>query len=252
MAMVSVYSNSHHRVHGRAYSQLTDWDKHGPRRFELKLDRPQLPNSDSSRRAEHDQQSASSEPSLPKNHKQFGVKSVIDLQTWDKAVWRGCGYMRVGSDLPPIMLLLFDDSQAGRKIFDRLKERFGESDESEEIAISIIRNIPGWLSDHYIAQITSKMPEEDTSKVLTTPIRSLEVTPPNSQNLDLFLEGYQEYGAFGLMPGLMSSTPGSQPDIDFDLAIHKRHINIIDANDVSENQSEAISLKMRGIALPQS
>ncbi len=178
------------------------------------------------------------------------TRSVIDLATWDKAVWKGCGYLQIGNELPPIMALLFEDADAGRKIFERWRARFGGRDENDEIAISIIRNLPEWNPHHYIVQIGSSLPSggnPNASKVLMTTIRSLEMTPTSSENPERFLAGYRRFGVYEIIPGILPNAPGAQPQFDFDTAIKKRALTVKDAADIKDNEPEAVALQIRGI-----
>ena len=119
IALVAACSNSFSRINKKYYAQLKDWDKYKPRCFDLKHPRPVLAPKNEA--AEPDRPELAGQPdfAIPKNHKKLGVRSVIDLPTWDKAVWRGCGYFQRSLGHPHYMALLFEDAKAGRKIFER-------------------------------------------------------------------------------------------------------------------------------------
>ena len=85
-----------------------------------------------------------------------------------------------------------------------------------------------------------------SAKVLTSPIRSLEVTPSTSENLDGFLAAYQKYGVYAIAPGIMPTIPNRLPEVGFDLAIEKRELEVRNAAEVSANDAAAISLQIRG------
>ncbi|MGD9816387.1 MAG: hypothetical protein AB7F85_11075, partial [Hyphomonadaceae bacterium] len=121
--IVAAFSNSYTRFNKRPFAQLSDWDQHNPRRFEIKESRPNIAAANPPSAPEKDEPKDFKRVA-PTNHKQMGVKSVIDLPTWDAATWRGCGYLQMGHDLPPLMALLFENNEAGRKIFQRWRERF--------------------------------------------------------------------------------------------------------------------------------
>ncbi|MEO1964599.1 tetratricopeptide repeat protein [Hyphomonas sp.] len=245
IAIIIASPNSYKRLFRQAFSRLSDWNEHNPEMYEIRDSRPIVPVTE--RKADPGEVGSSPNDSPPRSHKALGVRSVIDLQTWNKAVWRGCGFLHTGPDLPPIMLLLFEDEAAGRKIFERWRERFGEQDEADEIAISFIRELPEQSPHHYIAQITSRLPDETDpahAKLVTSPIRSLMVTPPNSDNLDRFLAAYQRFGVYAIAPGIMPTKPDTPPEVEFDLAIQKRMLDVKNAAEVDENEAAAISLQM--------
>jgi hypothetical protein len=154
----------------------------------------------------------------------------------------------MGHDLPHFMAFLFENVEAGRKIFERWRERFGAKDESEEIALSIIRNLPNQNPHNYLLQITSNVSVEalDQSRVFTMATRSKEMTPANSENLDRFLNGFARFGVYAIIPGFMSTVAGATPDFDFNLAIEKRSLGVKDAKDIADGDPESIALATRG------
>ena len=247
--MITVFPNSYNRLFRKPYSQLSDWDECDLKSYELKKSRPTVAHAEIKTSVDKSGKDTEPDRTLPKNHKMFDVRSVIDPQTWDKAVWRGCGFLQTDPDLPPIMMLLFQDQTAGHKIFERWRERFGENDEAEEIAISFIRQLPERNPHHYITQITSRVPidvDKVNAKVLNSPIRSLEVTPSTSENLDGFLAAYQKFGVYAIVPGIMPTLPNHPPEVGFDLAIEKRELEVKNAAEVCANDTASISLRIRG------
>lgn len=246
--IVAAFSNSYTRFNNRPFAQLADWDKHHPRRFEIKEPRPTMASTSSRPAHGEDEPKTAAERVAPTNHKHLGVKSVIDLPTWDAAVWRGCGYLQMGHDLPPLMALLFENGEAGRKIFARWHDRFGDKDLNEEIAISIIRDLPGQNPHHYLVQITSSVSADERPDVmLTVPMRSHEMMPNNSENLERFLGAYRRFGVYAIMPGVLPDTPGAQPEFDFDLAIEKRALSVRQAESITRSEPEFVALAIRGL-----
>ena len=194
IAIVAACLNSYSRINKKPYAQLKDWDHYNPRCFDLKDSRPVLAPKNEA--AEPDRPKPAGQPdfAIPKNHKKLDVRSVIDLPTWDKAVWKGCGYLQIGHEPPPFIALLFEDADAGCKIFERWRARFGGRDENDEIAISIIRNLPGRNPHHYIVLIGSSLSSggnPDAPRVFATAMRFQEMMPTSSENLERFLAGYR-------------------------------------------------------------
>lgn len=245
--IVAAFSNSYTRFNNRPFAQLANWDKHNPRRFETKEPRPTM-TSKSQRPAHAEEEPKTSKRVAPTNHKQLGVKSVIDVPTWDAAIWRGCGYLQMGHDLPPLMALLFENGEAGRKIFARWHDRFGDKDLNEEIAISIIRDLPGQSPHHYLVQITSSVSGDERPDVmLSVPMRSHEMMPAHSENLDRFLDAYRRFGVYAIMPGVLPDTPSARPEFAFDLAIEKRALSVRQAAGITRNEPEFVALAIRGL-----
>lgn len=239
--------NSYSRVNRQPFARLSDWDKHDPRAFEIRDARPEIEVTADSDAAPAEE--AQPMPRvMPRNHKRLGVKSVIDIPTWNEARWRGCAYVQMGEDLPSFMAFMFENAEAGRKIFERWRERFGATDANDEIALSIIRNLPDQNPHHYLVQITSNVSAKsmDPTKVFTMASRSHEMTPVNSVNLDRFLRWYARFGVYAIIPASMPTPAGGMPELHFDLAIEKRALTVKDAKDVADGDVEAIALLTRG------
>jgi hypothetical protein len=145
------------------------------------------------------------------------------------------------------MAFLFDDAAAARKIFERWRARFGKEDVEEEIAISIIRQLPNTNPHHYCVQVASKDPSlrSDASKrAVLMPTRSMTMEPIDSKNLEMFLAGYKDFGVYYLLPavGMMN------PEFFFDLAIMKRNLTVRLAAEVREGDIESLALRIRGLS----
>lgn len=247
MTMVALASTSYHRVAARSISQISNWQEAIRQSYELRSERPSLkhiplPND------ENETESKSDKPSMPKNHRAYSVKSVIDIHAWDQAQWRGTAYAQVSPSQPPYIAFLFENEEGGRKIFERWRERFGAQDENEEIYLSIIQQLPEQSEHHYCIQITSKLPETGslkTNQVMTMASRSLTMTPDNGTNLEKFLKSYRNFGAFYMLPALLDDS--GIPGLVFDLAILKHDITVKFADDVGEHDLESMALRIRGL-----
>ena len=250
ISMVMACSNSYIRINSKSYAQLKDWDEISPRRFELMESRPTLAPKNMTKESGRAKQTDQTDFAIPRNHRKLSVRSVINSQTWDKAVWRGCAYLHNGPDLPPCMVLIFEDGDAGGKIFKQWRDRFGEKDDRDEIAVSIIRNVPGWDTHHYIVQIGSRLPDDDSigeSELVTMVTRSLEMTPASSENLERFLADYGRIGVYAIMPGTLPNGPDLQPNLDFSSTIEKRGLVVKDSVEIKDNDLESCALRVRGI-----
>jgi hypothetical protein len=248
ITMITAASNSYSRVATRNITRLSDWQGVVRRSYPLRDQRVELPRITLPRNVEDPDESrdAGDETFEIKNHKGISVRSVIDIHAWDKAVWRGCGYLKVGHSGPPCMAFLFENAAAARKIFERWRGRFGEKDVNEEIAISIIRHLPETNPHHYCVQVASGYP---TSSINTAgrPVlmatRSMTMEPTNSENLDMFLAGFERFGAYYLLPAAGTANP----EFFFDLAIMKRSLAVKSTAEVSEHDIASLALRIRGL-----
>ena len=73
--------------------------------------------------------------------------------------------------------------------------------------------------------------------------RSMTMTPNTSVNLQRFLDSYQNYGGYYLLPAVMRD---GQPVPISELALIKCVLTVKDASEVRENDIENIALQMRG------
>jgi hypothetical protein len=244
---IAVTPNSYSRVASRSFASLSDWQEVVRRSYPLRDQRPELSvtlireskNPDESNNADD-------ETFEIKNHSRMTVRSVIDVHAWDAAVWRGCGYLQIGYARPPYLALLFENAAAARKIFERWRARFGDEDGNEEIAFSIIRNLPNTNPHHYCVQVTSKHPavSSNTSKrPFVTATRSMTMEPANSENLDMFLAEYERSAAYYLFPAVGTTNP----EFLFDLTILKRSLTVKTAAEVGEHDIESFALRIRGL-----
>lgn len=248
ITMVSVASNSYSRISSKMFLQLSDWQHLMRRSYPRRGERADLPRVAISRGddASDDESEPAEKRFEVKNHRGMRVSSVIDVHAWDKASWRGCGYLQYDQVPAPFMAFLFDDAAAARKIFERLRNRFGEEDGGEEILISIIRHLPDSNPHHYCVQVASKgeTPSAGSSaKAVMLASRSQTMMPTNSQNLDAFLAAYERFGAYYLLPAVGVR----DPEFFYDLTIKKRNLSVKYAADVAAHDIESVALRIRGL-----
>ena len=181
--------------------------------------------------------------SSPKDHREYTVRSIIDIHAWDQANWRGAAYMQYHPSQPPCIALLFENEKGGRKIFERWIERFGRQDKNEEISLSIIRQLPQQNKHHYCVFVTSDVPKDEDrpNRIITMASRSLIMTPENDFNLERFLKSYSQFKAFYLLPAFL--IPSGPPKMVFDLSILKLKLTIKNASDIGEQDLEVMALR---------
>ncbi|MDD2611341.1 MAG: hypothetical protein PHR38_00980 [Bacteroidales bacterium] len=123
--------------------------------------------------------------------KQSEVKiySHIIPALWDKAIWKGCGFLW-GNRLEPVGLALcFANIEAGNKIIQGWKKECAEG--MLNLRISFIKHVdaknPFWYKVHIGTDITKLGKETDVDqRYVTTTSRFHKMTPQNSKNLDMF------------------------------------------------------------------
>lgn len=252
VAMIGSLCISRQRIFG-GVSRLSSWDKHSPKRFEAKPDRPHVEREPQPTKADTQAKGeVHEETEFPKltDHRDVKVRSVIDIHLWDRAGWMGAAYGVVDHKALPFMALMFKDRAAAARIFERWRERFGTTDKEEEIHIGIVRQFSAEHPTHYGMIITSKIPrDQGDSRIAMFASRSLTMEPSDDVNLTGFLDLYKKAGAYLLMPVVM--VPGQPPQFIGGLYLLKRSLHVKLAADVSPSDLENMFLKPRGLGHDQ-
>ncbi len=246
MNLITVATNSYHRVNSRNLTRLSDWRDLARESYILRFPRPKLNRFDSNSKnlTESNDGEENNIAEEGKSHAQMNIRSVIDVHAWDKARWKGAAYADMGPACPPAMAFLFENEDGGVKIFERWRERFGERDTEEEIYLALIRQLPGKNPHHYVAIVTSKPPDQSKlarGRGLAVTTRSLTMEPNDSVNLDRFLTGYHRHGEFLLIPAILRSN--GPPELLFKLAVIKRSLTVKLAAYVEDGDLESIALR---------
>ena len=245
VSMIVVVGNSRQRIFKKAVSKLGDWTQLVTTSFPLESTRPSI-----CRRAlgsaEDDDDAAIDDrrsPSLPKDHRDLGVRSVIDLHLWNRAGWTGAAFADWGPAYPPAIALMFTDEDAARKIFERWRERFGEIDKDGDIYVAIVRGISAEYPAHYRVLITSRLSSEDGrsgNRSLMVASRVQTMHAESDANLLHFLHAYGRLQAYLLMPAILRG--GGSPQFLPELAILKRRLSVKKASEVKEHEIEMMAL----------
>lgn len=248
IAMIVAAGNSRHRIFRSGLSRLEDWTRLGQTAFEPRASRPRL-----ERRAPGVSSRSQKEPPTPaapergwlrpSDHRELAVRSVIDVHLWDRARWNGTAFGEFGADHPPILAFLFTERDAGQKIFERWRERFGQLDEDDQIYVAIVRSISADNPTHYRVMVTSRPPAQDEiadQRFCGITSRMQTMTPDSDVNLARFLEAYRRINAYVLMPACR--TDNGEPEFITSHAILKRRLTVKDAAEVGEQDMEAWAL----------
>jgi len=247
LSLIAAMPNSYHRVASRNISRLSDWNQFTKRKFELRSARPEIKHIPLKEPAPEpsEDEDLLEEPRIT-NHTAMCVRSVIDVHAWDRAAWKGTCYGDYGPGRPPCMALMFENENAARKIFERWRERFGRTDQDEEIYIAIIREVGVARPYDYIVLVTSKLPasqEGGAGMGFLTASRSMTMNPDNGVNLTRFLESYRPIGAYYLMPPVVGNGP---PKLIPELGLVKRNLSVTVAANVGPHDIETMALRIRG------
>ncbi|SNT02860.1 tetratricopeptide repeat protein [Pseudomonas segetis] len=245
IAMIVTVGNSRQRLFNHSFSTITAWSDMANTEFALEPTRPVIKRVPltvrSDETAEVDEETLISPDSLS-DHRQLGVRSVIDVHLWDQAGWRGVFVADFARNAPPALALMFTDAGAATKIFARWRERIGSADLNEEIYLAVIQGISREHPAHYRLLITSSPPETEepsNRKAHTIVSRMQTMEAASDANLSRFLGAFKRVGAYLLLPAILKD---GQPELLFEMAIMKRKLVVRSATDVGKNDLEVMAL----------
>lgn len=138
-------------------------------------------------------------------HSDVQTASPINLPLWDRARWRGLGFMHFPDDPVPILVLIFEDPDAGAMIFRGWHKQLKSADSTSLLAITLITGIDRDHPTHYRLAIgahpDSLLRSLRRRGLVQTAFRMQDMTPDTSVNLDRFLAAFTKTGRYRLVPG---------------------------------------------------
>ena len=176
-------------------------------------------------------------------HRDRKVISLINIPLWDKAGWKGTGYVEHhDARVPSLMAFLFEDKEAGRQIFAGWRHELGPRDVESKLRITIITGIDRQHPAHYRLIVAPSIEWGNQSRGSHFAIvsRTHTMTPATSANLDRFLSKYRKDQAYFLAPGCVPS--GDKLDFDSDLAIACSQLHVRPAWEIAEHDPDIIGL----------
>jgi hypothetical protein len=170
--------------------------------------------------------------------------SLIRIPLWDKAKWRGAGFIVDPSGRqPPLLALLFEQGNVGVEIFSLWRQEMGSQDEKERLRVVIVRGISRQRPHSYRVIITANMSALAKSGIKQFGIvsRQLEMEPRSNQNLNMFIESYHRVGAYFLgHANLQTNTVFSLPTSAH--FILKREITIRFAWEIGIHDPDSVAI----------
>ena len=188
-------------------------------------------------------QSGFSDPEDMK-HTDRRVLSPIESDLWNRAGWHGA-FFAIDPSMPgPLLGLTFRDQSMARRIFGDWIQRWGQENSDEHLRLAIITGV---TQEHPFAYSMSIGPtfgtkHEANETTFTTVSRLLRMDATTPDNLNNFLKAYQAAGSFGFLPAV--AIPGEAfPELQFDLILPRRKIDIRAAWQVGENDPDQMVLQ---------
>jgi len=172
-----------------------------------------------------------------KERKTFFVSGLIEQYQWDKVNWKGgMGYLHSqNGDLPPVLVLFFEDIEYGKIIFANFIALVGKEDKSERIRISIVEGeAPNQDNGYFVTigenpkatgNLISSFDEAETIQYFAINQRFHRIfVDTKSEHLAKFKKEYEKFRCFYIAPG--QQLDGEQKGISYepDYIIFKREI----------------------------
>lgn len=183
-------------------------------------------------------------------HNKRTVSSIIKSHLWDKAKWKGFGYILDQKNNLGV-ILLFENKEYGQKVFDDFIYKFGNEDIKDFIRISLITKINTAQPNWYRVHICGKLPEiTGHQEVFVSASRFHEMNASTSTNLLTLMKLYKEKGIYTLYPAFLDHRGRISPD--WERGIRKKEIVFKEAWRISLNDIDSSVIKSDDqIIIPQ-
>lgn len=187
-------------------------------------------------------------PLPEKERKSLFISTPIDMETWDKAKWRGAAFLMDPSEtMPPYFLLPFTNEIPAKKIFKDWKSVYGDKDSNDEIRIALIEgDIPGKMKGYSI-HITPNldavfermssygMMEEESLMLSISRIQRANPTD-DFKMYNMFKKHYLKHNKYILAPAVLDEKNGRiKPMPELGIEKYKivfKHVDDIDEHDI--------------------
>ena len=193
-------------------------------------------------------------PLEEKSRRTLFVSSLIDIEMWNKAKWKGTAfaYNPFDENDIPILGFGFENPDYGKLIFNAISNRIGEIDIFEKLRISIVTDVDKENLAHYkvmigpnesyLNELSNGTYLKNEEKLFMAISRVNLMTPSSSMNLDSFLERYRRVGKFYItnileMPEGFSFSPSA---IDQDNLILKSELIVKTLKDVLKEKNKSL------------
>jgi hypothetical protein len=180
-------------------------------------------------------------------HRDLQILSPINMALWDKAHWRGLGFAILSGNPPiPELILMFEDQEAGAKIFRGWRKRLGAADQDEWIGLTLITGIDRCHPAYY--RLAIGINEECFTHMnkhkgpFSLVYRMQDMTPADSTNIDNFLFFYKKAGRFHLTYNLLTPTQLITP-LSKNIFIEKCRLRIVPAWQIGPNDPICAAIK---------
>ncbi len=189
-------------------------------------------------------------------HRDIEINSIINMELWDKAMWKGMLFGFAPGSLP-VIAPVYANIDSGRAIFAEWIRMVGGQDENDLIKVGLIKKIDKDNPLFYKGIFTSNLdmlPKTNKTRYFTIVSRFQRMESTDNSNLLLFektVRSAQHNWKFWIAPAYLNPKTG-QPEMLLEYAILKNSITIKDAWEIGKNDwlSAAITVDDAPIVPP--
>lgn len=191
-------------------------------------------------------------PKEVKTKPQAFLVAPIDIELWNEAKWRATFFV-VAPEGPPMLGLGFRNAAAAKKIFEGLRDRYGEIDEDDELRISTIAGTHPERPQDYAVIVSADLDvvharlvkrglfNEGDTFIGVSRINHMEPVSEQSSALPLFKQRVEECGEYILIPGEVSADNSRlRPFVG--LGIRKKKVLFRNLSDIGEGDLDLMVL----------
>ncbi len=175
-------------------------------------------------------------------HGERRILSVINVDLWDAAGWRGVASGILRPSLP-FLGFMFKDRDVAIRIFEEWRAEYGMTDKDEDVRITLVTGIDRKAPASYRTVIGSgaalRLDRDSKSKEVFMVARMQTMDSPDPKNIKVFLEAYRQAGKYVLLPVVLQE---GRPDVLARYGMLKRELIIREAWTIGENDPDMMAL----------
>jgi len=186
------------------------------------------------------------ERSKSQQHDNVKIASIINNELWSIAGWAGFGVFPLDKGRMGVFLA-FENIEAGKKIFEEWRKRFGPEDKDEAIRLSVVKGVSEKNPYRYRVHITREIDTSNMDEGIHYTISKFhELNADNDSNVTKLQLWFNRLKVYTLIPARIDrKTMGVVPFEE--LGIIKRKLVIRQAWEISRNDVDAAVIRSNDI-----
>lgn len=177
-----------------------------------------------------------------RSHAGMEILSLIRTNLWSEATWVAMCFLNF-PEQPPILGFVFENEDPAAKIFEHWRNELNDQDQHELLRLTIIRGVSAENPKHYRIVVGTNVEnytfDEQPSSIIS-PSRVHTMRPNTEENLDNFLQAYETYGCYGILPAI--SNEDEFPSLLNMQPILKHKLNVKNAWEVEIGEMDAVGI----------